>query len=483
MASTDRSSPDALQELRRFGRELRDVPGRMKGNIPETRRQELATVVARAVSGGVSIEDLERELPPYPPQVIGRAMASIWGDLPSDRRSKIIGRLKTLESERTLGEALPMVVHLLKTPATATFAPEIVAVLPTSEKTAHRVATEILGEDSVPLAALGVPNDELTAAAMLRVLMKAAFQEKAQAFRRFQLLRLVLPWLDARDRYRDAKLLDLVSQVRQLPKKITGPAMAEWSQSLAREAGWQRVLGGDAAPATSPTATPLPNQAAPPVSEQVSVISTSLSREPVPAPSEELSLEDARSMLRSLYDRRVREARALNRVLGAIRASEYAKGQTERDVQEARDRERKALTEQDSLRQQVEQLQSHSHVLQEKHKSVTEELTRKDIECKTLAEQLAKERESVQTTREEFKQATQDWKEQQAQLETQVVENAKVRVAELGNRLASRLAKLLADVPNRSEKMKGDGTAAVLHTRIHELLDVLKAEGIPIRSE
>src|SRR5471032_277110 len=131
MSNSDTKQTDVLQELRRHSRELRQIPGNRKGNMPETRRQELATVVARAVTGGVSVEELERELPPFPPQVIGRAFASVWSELEPSRQLKVIARLKAQESERLLGEALPMAAQLLKTPATAAFGAEVLAMLPT----------------------------------------------------------------------------------------------------------------------------------------------------------------------------------------------------------------------------------------------------------------------------------------------------------------------------------------------------------------
>lgn len=484
MSSTDETLANALQELRRCGRELSAIPGRQKGSLPKVRLHELSTIVARAVAVGVDINDLERELPPYPPLVIGRAMASVWGELSADRRSSIVARLKTLDSERILGEALPMVVQLLKTSATANLGAEIAAVLPGSERTAQRVATEILGESSLALANLRVPDDDMVAAAMLRVLLKAAVQEKAQPFRRFQLLRLVLPWLESRDRYRNPQLLDLTVQVRELPKKITGPAFQEWSQALAKEAGWRHVLGVEAASAPDSAVLPPADPTAPtPSGEEASIASKAVPLESTPARHQELSLEDARSTVESLRDQRFREALALDRLLAAVRASEYARVQSELDVQVAREREGKALAQQDSLDQQVEELRSEMQVLQAKHKRISDDLTGKDSECGTLAEQLAKERESLQAVGAEFEHAARKWKEEQAQLETQVVENARARVTELGNRLASRLDKLLADVPQRSAGVKGDGAAAVLHTRIHELLDVLRAEGIPLRLE
>src|SRR5207249_4843644 len=105
---------------------------------------------------------------------------------------------------------------------------------------------------------LKTPDDDAAAAGMFRVLLKAAGQDKAQPFRRLQLLRLALPWLESKERHRDLKLQDIVSQIRQLPRKITGPAAAEWTLSVSNEAGWSRILGVEPQPESASPRQPVP---------------------------------------------------------------------------------------------------------------------------------------------------------------------------------------------------------------------------------
>jgi hypothetical protein len=150
-------------------------------------------------------------------------------------------------------------------------------------------------------------------------------------------------------------------------------------------------------------------------------------------------------------------------------------------VRSAREQEHKSRLRQEELEGDVEQLRQQLETVSNRHRAATGELSAREAECKCLLAGVESERARAAAAAAQHAAGTQSWQEQRHQLEAQVVENAKARVQEFSERIASKLNRLLSDIPEKSAPVAGDGVAAVLHTRIHELLDLLRNEGVPVK--
>ena len=64
MSNAESELSEILKVLRSESETLRKLPGNRKGTLPDTRRQELATVVGRALTSAAPFEEVERELGP-----------------------------------------------------------------------------------------------------------------------------------------------------------------------------------------------------------------------------------------------------------------------------------------------------------------------------------------------------------------------------------------------------------------------------------
>jgi hypothetical protein len=487
MTNIAMKAPDALREFRRESQALSKVPGNRKGTLPESRRHELSTIVSQALATPVPLDSIDGDLAAFPPQVVGRAVASVWTELEPSRREAVLARLRTLDSERLLGEVLPMSLNLLRSSATALVGSEVLGLLPPNEKATQRVSTEVFGTDGIAIAALRVPSDEDRAAAMFRVLLRAAVHEKAQPYRRLQLLRLMLPWLAHDARHRRPALSEILGQVRGLSKKLDGSVGVEFAELLTKEASWSSVLRPEAAqeppvvPPMAPKAASALVEKAPSDVSSPEVAPVNPNQATAPQPAPQLSIEEARSAVQSLRDRSMREARALDRVLGALKAAEALRGQTQSEVDRAREVERRLSAQVVEQRTQIENLQAQVARSIAQTSAVETEVAAKSSECDRLTADLVASRTREEVLLAEQKSQAATWSQQKQQLELQVVQNAEARVSELRQRLAGRIDKTLADIPARAANVTGGDVAAVLHTRIHEVLDLLRKEGIPIK--
>ena len=139
------------------------------------------------------------------------------------------------------------------------------------------------------------------------------------------------------------------------------------------------------------------------------------------------------------------------------------------------------MQQEEEAERQLEALRTQLSDLSQSKLQADAKVIESGAECKRLSEDLETLRALNEQIRQGREQDANRWEQNRHQLETQVIENAQRRVLELRQRLASRVEKLLADVPPRSADMKGNTAAAVLHTRIHEFLDLLTHEGVPIQ--
>ena len=73
------------------------------------------------------------------------------------------------------------------------------------------------------------------------------------------------------------------------------------------------------------------------------------------------------------------------------------------------------------------------------------------------------------------------WAEQKKQLEAQVLEHANIKMQEFKQRIGRRVNEITRDLQSRKSVPDGSTATAVLNTRLHEVLDLLAEEGLPIR--
>jgi hypothetical protein len=358
--------------------------------------------------------------------------------------------------------------------------------LPSSEKTSQRLAFDLLGSESLPISNL-VPHDrEAVAAAQFRTLLKAATHDKAQPWRRFQLLNVVVAWLADSDRCTKPELLDLLLQVRAVAQKLDGPADTEWKQALARERSWSRIVRGSEQTTPAPTAgaggvTSESRAPSRPESPSAVPVGESKRRDGVADNPPGLPLEDALSVIQSLRDRRSREVLALDRVTAGLRAAEARSRQYELDARSARDEAQKARAKADEHESAAERLQARVADLETRHAHITQQLHERDAELEQLSAQFSNLHEELRGEQARHDKDAATWADQKRQFEVQIVEHADAVLNELRQRLADRVTKLIGDVPIRADAMKGNTAAAVLNTRIHEILDALRSESVPVR--
>jgi hypothetical protein len=478
--SAEASPSDSLEDLRREALSLRDVPGSKKANLPEARRQELRKVIVGALSlPSVPFEDVARELDAFPPLVVGQAFAAAWGQVQSDRRAAVLSRLKGLESERRVGEALPMAMQLLRSPTFAAQGAEVLSGLPPAEKTTQRLAVELLGEDSIRIENLRTPESDATAAGLWRLVMKAALHEKAQSWRRFQVLRLVLPWLAEGQRFKRSGFVDLLPLVRDTARKLDGHALTAFQQESAKDDRWNEIVGGVAAAArVPPTAETSAPAAKPSHMPTPSAPATSVGFADRGADGS-ISIEEARSTLQSVRERRSREVRAIDRVLGVLKATEDVRRRLELEEKRFRDEERTLRLEVDELRSQIENLTNRLAEADTKHAIAVAETREREADRDRLKEQVTDYVTQLDALRAEIHQQRGSWDAERQRLESQVVDLANARVQELRQRLATRAEKLLGDLP-RAQDLSGNTLAAVLNTRVQELMQLLRDEGVPL---
>ena len=67
-------------------------------------------------------------------------------------------------------------------------------------------------------------------------------------------------------------------------------------------------------------------------------------------------------------------------------------------------------------------------------------------------------------------------------LESQVVDHANARLDEFRQRVGRKIDQITRDLHSRKSTLDGNTIAAVLNTRLHEVLDLLAEDGLPIRT-
>ena len=191
-----------LADLRREGAALRQIAPQKRAAAATAKRGEFKSLVAKALVSSAGFEDVVRELDSFPPLVVGPAIATVWESLSAERRGQLLQRLRSLDAERHSAEGVPMAMQMLRVRSTADAAADVLSGLPSSEKPAQRLASELFGADGIPMEQLRAPDADAIAAPFWRVLFNAAKQDKAQPWRRLQFLKLALAWLSEKERFR-----------------------------------------------------------------------------------------------------------------------------------------------------------------------------------------------------------------------------------------------------------------------------------------
>jgi len=482
-----------LTELRRASEALRQLPSAKRAQAAKPRYPEFRALIAKAVAAPIPFEDVARELSVFPPGVVGHAVSTVWESLSAEARAQVVQRLRALDAERHVGEGVPLAMQLLRTPSSAGAGAEVMSGLPASEKTVQRVATDLFGADGTPMQHLAAPTDVRSAVKLWRLLFKAAAHEKAQPWRRFQFLKLVLEWLVESDRSEDPRNRELVTQCRDLAQRLDTTAGSSLKEELEQREPWREILGSergaDSAPPSPARVGPVGTPARPIVSTTPAGPQTErLSRHaesdlrPEPAREATLSIEEARDTLTKARHRHEREMRAIDRLLGAERAAEARHRQLEGDIKHTRDQLRRREIELDDLRGEFDRVRSAIADADRRHDSAVNESRELQQEVKQLREQMKAQVEQVAALRAAAESERDAWAEQKKQLEGQVLEHATIKLDEFRQRMGRKVSEMTRDLHPRKSSMDGNTVAAVLNTRLHEVLDFLAEEGLPIRS-
>ena len=174
--------------------------------------------------------------------------------------------------------------------------------------------------------------------------------------------------------------------------------------------------------------------------------------------------------------------RAIDRLLGAARAADAQKANFDADVRHLREQLRRQEVELDSLREDVQRLRAASVEAESRRDVLLNEVGELRARVQQLADEGNTKAQEIERLRQGAERDRSSWAEHRGRLEAQVIEHANIKLDEFRQRIGRKVDQITRDLHPRKSSMDSNTAAAVLNTRLHEVLDLLAEGGLPIRA-